>query len=91
MNGVRCPVGRKTRRALDALRQPQKDRAGFEPFRGFVSSMTHPNIRPQSNQTLDSTTPRAGLKPGAVGSVTMQRFGRAEVFALPASSDALRP
>jgi len=75
MNGVQCPVGRRTRRALDSVLGLQKDRAGFEP-----------GLCAQSHLAIDANTRTARLKPGAVGPVMMHRSGRAEVFALPGPS-----
>jgi hypothetical protein len=89
MNGVkRTAVGRKTRRAPDSVFAFQQIRLGFEP--GLCS---------RSEPVFDANTSKARLKPGAVDSVTIQRFERAEVFAdstelaevLPVSSNALRP
>jgi len=55
MNGVRCPVGRRTRRALHSVLGLQKDRAGFEPGLCARSHLAH-----------DANTPTERLKPGAV-------------------------
>jgi hypothetical protein len=82
MNRVKrtAPVGRKTRRAPDSVFAFQQIRAGFEP-----------GLCIRSEPVFDANSSKARLKPGAVGSVTIQRFERAEVFALPVSSTALRP
>jgi hypothetical protein len=57
MNGVQCPVGRRTRRALDSVLGLQKDRAGFEP-----------GLCARSHLALDANTRTARLKPGAIAS-----------------------
>jgi hypothetical protein len=63
-----APVGRKTRRAPDLALQLQKDRAGFEPFRGAVSFTACPNFGTQYNLIFHVAIRTARLKPGAVRS-----------------------
>jgi hypothetical protein len=91
MNEEATPVGRKTRRAPDAVLTLEEIRAGFEPLSGLVLAIVCPNRNPQCQLTFDAATPATRLKPGAVGPVMIQRPERAEVFALPAPNTALHP
>jgi hypothetical protein len=83
-SGLRVAVGRKPRRALDALLFLTVERAGFEPRRGAVLAQgaRGANVWFAVTQGGFQTSSR-GSNPARLTYLTCRNRGRAEIFALP--------